>query len=204
MPVAGWLVLMCVIAGVPQGAVLAAERQPHGSSNQLQAVDYSLLPAGGVLVRLTFAEPAQASPNVLVNHYPIHRITFDFADTVSVAGKRLIEVGPRGLRTIQLVQSGTRMRVILNLDRPFIFETILRGTELIITLRRPNWGVARGAGKWTDEIAFGAPRHGLCEIGFECGAFGEGRIFVRTSPRATGRLVVSAHRRSDLPRRVRT
>ena len=179
MPAAGWWVLLCFIAGVPRGGVLAVEGQPHERPNQLQAVDYSLLPAGGVLVRLTFVGQAQAPPNVLVNHYPIHRITFDFPDTVSVAGKRLIEVGPRGLRTIQLVQSGTRMRVILNLDRPFTFETVLRGTELIITLRRPNWGVA-----W--------------------GAFGEGRIFVRTSPRATCRPFVSARHTRELPRRAWT
>lgn len=143
MPLAGWLVLLCLIAGVPQGTALAAEAPPHDSPNQLQAVDYALLPAGAALVRLVFAQQLQAPPYVLVNHHPVNRITFDFPDTVSATGKRLIEVGPRGLRSIQLVQSGTRTRVILNLDRPLIFDTVLQGATLLITLRRPHWGVAR-------------------------------------------------------------
>jgi type IV pilus assembly protein PilQ len=146
MPFASWLVLFCLIAGVPPGAASAAEAQPQDAPNELQAIDYALLPAGAALVRLTFARQAEVPPNVLVNHYPIYRITFDFSDTVSATGKRLIEVSPRGLRSIQLVQAGKRTRVILNLDRPFIFDTVLRGTVLVITLRRPNWGVAQPSG----------------------------------------------------------
>ncbi|HXV11971.1 MAG TPA: hypothetical protein VD839_14315 [Burkholderiales bacterium] len=135
--------LFSLLPGVPLGAASASEAQQHDYPNELQAVDYALLPAGAALVRLTFARPAVAPPNVLVNHYPLHRITLDFPDTVTATGKRLIEVAPRGLRSIQLVQSGARTRVILNIDRPFLFDTVLRGRELLITLRRPNWGVAR-------------------------------------------------------------
>jgi type IV pilus assembly protein PilQ len=167
MPLAGWLVLLSLVAGAPLRAASAAEAQPQDAPNELQAVDYALLPAGAALVRLTFARPAEAPPNVLVNHNPIYRITFDFPDTVSVTGKRLIEVAPRGLRNIQLVQSGTRTRVILNLDRPFAFDTVLRGTILLITLRRPHWGVARSTRECLDAQDFGTPisRFETCPVG---------------------------------------
>lgn len=45
MPVVSRLVLMCLIAGVPQGGARAAEGQSSDSPNLLQAVDYALLPA---------------------------------------------------------------------------------------------------------------------------------------------------------------
>ncbi|HSE02154.1 MAG TPA: AMIN domain-containing protein [Burkholderiales bacterium] len=176
------LVLLGVLlAAAPGSNVSAGEAQPHDRPNHLQAVDFAPLPAGGALVRLIFARQAQSPPSVLVNHHPTRRITFDFPDTLAASGRQLIEIGPSGLRSIQIVTSGTRTRVILNLDRPFAFDTVLRGTILMITLRRQNWGIARAAGKWTDETDFTAPRHGLREVGFERSDSGEGRIFVDVS-----------------------
>ena len=129
------LVLLSLTAGMPQGSVAADAPSPSGQNN-LQAIDYALLPAGGALVKAVFTRPLPAPPGVLVNHHPTHRIAFDFPDTVSAAAKQPIEVAPRGLRSIQVVQSGTRLRLVLNLDRPHHFETKLQGRELIITLRR--------------------------------------------------------------------
>lgn len=177
----GWpfLVLLGLLAGMPQGAA-AAEGQPPAPNN-LQAVDFAPLPAGGALVRLTFERQAQSPPSVLVNHYPTRRITFDFPDMLATRGRQLIEIGPGGLRSIQIVTSGTRTRVILYLDQPFTFDTVLRGTIMLITLQRQSWGIARAPGKWTDGIALAPPRHGLREVGFERGESGEGRIFVDVS-----------------------
>ena len=90
-------------------------------------------------------QPLQAPPGWVVNHHPINRIAFDFPDTVSAAGKQPIEVGQRGLRSIQVVQGGTRTRLVLKLDRPFVFATSLEGKELLITLRRPRSGAVRDA-----------------------------------------------------------
>ena len=42
------------------------------------------------------------NPGWVANHHPIHRIAFDFPDTVSAAGRQAIEVGQRGLRSIQI------------------------------------------------------------------------------------------------------
>jgi type IV pilus assembly protein PilQ len=137
-----FVLLGALLAAGPGGDASAGEAQPQDRPNQLQAVDFAPLPAGGALVRLIFARQAQSPPSVLVNHHPIRRITFDFPDTVAASGRQLIEVGPGGLRTIQVVPSGSRTRVILNIDRPFSFDTILRGTILLITLRRQSWDIA--------------------------------------------------------------
>jgi len=179
----GWpvLILFCLIAGVPQGDASAAEGQSPGGPNNLQAIDYALLPAGGALVKVVFTQPLQAPPGVVVNHHPTNRIAFDFPDTVSAAGKQPIEVGQRGLRSIQVVQSGRRTRLVLNLDRPFVFETTQEGKELLITLRRPHSGAARDTIMWSHDPAPDVPRHGLHEVDFQPGETGEGRIFVEVS-----------------------
>lgn len=180
----GWpvLFLLCLLlAGVPTGEASAAEPQPRAAANSLQAIDYALLPAGGALIKVVFTQALQAPPGVVVNHHPINRIAYDFPDTVSAAGKQPIEVGQRGLRSIQVVQSGRRTRLVLNLDRRFVFETTLEGKELLITLRRPHSGAARDAMRWSNDTVPEVPRHGLREVGFQRGEAGEGRIFVEIS-----------------------
>ena len=184
----GWPVLVLLwllLAAVPTADAPAAEPQPRAATNSLQAVDYALLPAGGALIRVVFTQPLQAPPGLLVNHHPINRIAFDFPDTVSAAGKQPIEVGQRGLRSIRVVQGGTRTRLVLKLDRRFVFETSLEGKELLITLRRPRSGAVRDAMRGSDDTVADVPRHGLREVGFRRGTTGEGRIFVgfRTQPR---------------------
>lgn len=180
----GWpvLVLLCLLlVGVPTGDASAAEAQPRTGPNNLQAIDYALLPAGGALIKVVFTQALHAPPGAVVNHHPINRIAFDFPDTVSAAGRQPIEVGQRGLRSIQVVQSGTRTRLVLNLDRPFVFDFTLKGTELLITLRRPHSGAARDAPKWSHDPTPDVPRHGLRDVGFQRGDAGEGRIFVEVS-----------------------
>lgn len=182
MPNLSWpvLVLLCLLlVGVPTGDASAAE--PRAATNSLQAIDYALLPAGGALIKVVFTQALQAPPGVVVNHHPINRIAFDFPDTVSAAGKQPTEVGQRGLRSIQVVQSGRRTRLVLNLDRPFVFETTLEGKELLITLRRPHSGAARDAMRWSHDPAPDVPWHELREVGFQHGETGEGRIFVEVS-----------------------
>jgi type IV pilus assembly protein PilQ len=179
----GWpfLVLLGLIAGVPKGDAFAAEGQSPAGRNNLQAVDYAALPSGGALVKVVFSQPLKAPPGILVNHHPGNSIAFDFPDTVSAAGKQPIEVAQRGLRSIQVVQSETRTRLVLNLDRPLVFETTLQGNELLITLRRPYPGAARDAPRWSDGASPGVPRHGLREVEFQRGDSGEGRIVVEVS-----------------------
>lgn len=178
------VLLWLLLVGVPTGDAPAAEPPPRAAANSLQAIDYALLPGGGALIKVVFTQSLQAPPGVMVNHHPINRIAFDFPDTVSAAGREPIEVGQRGLRSIQVVQSGRRTRLVLNLDRPFVFETSLEGKELLITLRRPQSGAARDAMRWSDETVPVALRYGLREVGFQRGDAGEGRIFVEVSDAA--------------------
>lgn len=188
MPNPGWLVFvpLCVLlVGVPAGRAPAADPEQRAPLNNIQAVDYALLPAGGFLIKVVFTQELKSPPPVLVTHHPVYRMAFDFPDTVSAAGKQPVEVGQRGLRSFQLAQAGNRTRLVLNLDRPFIFETTLKGKELLITLRRRDSVDARDVTRWFSEAALDAPRHGLREVAFQRGESGEGRILVELSDPAT-------------------
>jgi type IV pilus assembly protein PilQ len=128
-------------AGLAAPGAGAAEPPRRPGPNTLQAVDYALLPAGGLLVRVTFRDAPKSLPAVLVTHHPTFRIALDFPDTVSAAGKQPFEVRQGGLRSFQVAQSGGRTRLVLNLERPFTYETELKGNELLIRLQRLTSGV---------------------------------------------------------------
>lgn len=182
-----WPILVLLgflLAGAPPRDASAAEQPAGAPTNTLQAVDYAILPGGGALVRVVFTETLGAPPGVIVNHYPIHLIAFDFPGTVSAARMQPIEINQRGLRSIQVVQSGSRTRLVLNLDRAFVFETTLEGKVLLITLRRSDSSAARGT---LPDI----PRHGLREVGFQRGESGDGRIVVEVTDAS---VAVEVHR----------
>ena len=69
-----------------------------------------------------------------------------------------------------LLSAGVVARLVLNLDRPFVFATSLEGKELLITLRRPRSGAVRDAMRGSDDSVPDVPRHGLLEVGFQRGA----------------------------------
>jgi type IV pilus assembly protein PilQ len=126
------VVLCAMLIAVPR--VAAAQERPL--PNTLQAVEYALLPAGALMIKVSFRDGLKVLPPVIVTHHPVFRISLDFADTVSAAGKQPFDVGQGGLRSYQVAQTGTRTRLVLNLDRPFTHEMTLKGNELLISLQR--------------------------------------------------------------------
>jgi len=147
----GWpvgILLGALLTSALTGGAPAAETSQEARPNSIRFVDYALLPAGGALVRVVFTQAPLAPTSVMVIYHPTHRIAFDFPGTVSAVGKRFIEIGQRGLHSIQVVQSGTRTRLVLNLDRPFLFDTVLEGKALLIALRRPYSASVRDAAGW--------------------------------------------------------
>jgi len=167
--------------GLAAGGALAAESQQRTAVNSLQAVDYALLPAGGILVKVVFRDDLKAPPTVLVNHHPVFRISLDFADTVSAAGKQPFEVGQGGLRSFQVAQAGTRTRLVLNLDRPFTHETVVKGNELLITLQRRQSSAAGDVTGWSQPAVPDVPQRTLRDVAFHPGAAGAGRIVIEVS-----------------------
>jgi type IV pilus assembly protein PilQ len=202
-------VIWTLLAGLAAGEASATESPRGPGRNTLQAVDYALLPAGGVLVKVTFRDTLANAPAVLVDHHPVHRITFDFPDAVSTVGKQPHDIARSGLRSFQVAQAGNRTRLILNLDRPFMHETVVKGNELLITLRRRPPSAARAAPDWSPQPVTDGPRHSLREVAFQPGAKGAGSIHVEVSHasmpidvRRQGDMLILDFPQAELPREL--
>jgi type IV pilus assembly protein PilQ len=173
--------LYALLIGVAASYASAADSQQRAARNTLQAVDYALLPAGGLFIKVVFRDALKTAPAVLVSHYPVYRISIDFPDTVSAAGKQPFEVAQGGLRSFQVAQAGDRTRLVLNLDRPFIYEAVVKGNELLITLQRRQPSAAREVSAWSRQAVLDAPLRTLRDVAFQPGAAGAGRILIEVS-----------------------
>lgn len=123
-------------------AASGGERQPE--LNSVQVLEYAILPGGKIVIKLVFKHELTAPPAVFASHHPTARIVLDFADTASETGKDLLEVGRFGLRSLQVVQAGTRTRMVINLARPVGYETAVKGKELLITLQHAEAATRSG------------------------------------------------------------
>lgn len=138
-----WLILasfFMVAAGGATAAERAAPAPLQPGLNSLQAVAHAELPGGRSVIRLTFRDEPGAPAGVITMYHPSPHIALDFANTTSAVGKERIVAGQRGIRSIEVVQAGTRTRVVINLSAPFVHERTAKGRELYITLRRPETG----------------------------------------------------------------
>ncbi len=194
MAILGWpivVLLWIVLAGGAIRAAVAAQAPPPPATgpqqralNSVQALDYSILPGDRIVVRLVFQNELTAPPAVVVNYHPAASMVFDFANMASAVGKEPVQVNQRGVRSLHVIQTGTRTRLVINLVRPFVQESALKGKELLITLQRPETKGLRDIRGWSPVAARDAPRHALRDIAFHRGPTGEGRIVVEQSDAA--------------------
>lgn len=172
-------------AGPQSSATPPASSGQQPALNRMQALDYAILPGGKIVIKLVFRHELREPPAVFASYHPTARIVLDFADTASETGKDLMDVGQGGVRSLQVVQAGTRTRLVINLARPLIHETALKGKELLITLQRPEPVTRDDARRWFPDVTPDAPRHSLREVNFERGENGAGRVIVELSNTTT-------------------
>mgnify|MGYP001562726015 FL=1 len=190
-----WVLFWVFLLGGALHEAVSAEPQssatPPASSgqqpalNRMQALDYAILPGGKLVIKLVFRHELREPPAVFASYHPTARIVLDFADTASETGKDLMEVGQGGLRSLQVVQAGTRTRLVINLARPVVYETALKGNELLITLQRPQAGTTGDVRRWFPNAEPAAPRHNIREVNFQRAAAGAGRVIVELSNTTT-------------------
>jgi type IV pilus assembly protein PilQ len=166
-------------ASAEPGAPATGERQ-QTALNRVQALDYAILPGGSILIKLTFQHELLEPPAVLTSYHPTVHIALDFAGTVSEIGKDRLEVNRRGLRSLQLIQAGTRTRLFIRLVSPHAYETDWKGKELLITLRRPSAATRSEVNSWVSGDAPEAT-HSLRNVTFQQGDAGAGKVVIELS-----------------------
>lgn len=176
---------IALVAGLLFSLNARAEDAPP-TGNAVQSVDTVTMPGGKVVVRVNLKNPLQATPaGFTVGNPP--RIALDLPDTGNAIGKNTIEANQGPLSSVNVVQAGTRTRLVLNLSKSVEYEAKLEGRSLLVSLGEVGVGAAPvNAAPRFAETAPGNAGRGIRDVDFRRGATGEARIVTTLSDAQTG------------------
>jgi len=165
-------------------AVRAADAPPTG--NAVQSVETTTLPGGKVVVRVNLKKALAATPaGFTVGNPP--RIALDLPDTGNALGRNTVEANLGPLSSVNVVQAGTRTRLVLNLNKSVEYEASVDGKSLLIALG--DVGASAAPVNVSPRFAEPAPgdaRHTIRDVDFRRGAAGEARIVTTLSDAQAG------------------
>jgi type IV pilus assembly protein PilQ len=137
-----------------------------------------------------FREPVSAEPSGFSVAAP-PRIALDFPNTFNGTGKSSQTFNEGDLRSVNIIQSDDRTRLVLNLSRSMSYETSIEGNSMLLALT-PSAGRAwqEGGVDRSDVKHFAAAQamaaNSIRDIVFHRGRDGEGRISVDLSDSTSG------------------
>ena len=170
-------------------AVLAAAAAPQAAMAQANSIESvsSVKQGSTTYVRIGLKNaPTTAPVGFSVTNPP--RIAFDFVDTDNRSGHNSIELPQGEVRSVAIVQSGERSRIVLNLKRPLSYETTIDGNAIVVALEpTPSAAATAQSGTvYNFARSDGARDHALRDVDFRRGKEGEGRVVVELSDPGVG------------------
>ena len=112
----------------------ALAQENASSANEITGVDYVVQQGGKVVVKVALKQALQTPPaGFTINNPP--RIALDFMNTANQSGKNSLSINEGALRSVNVVQSGSRTRLVLNLSRTTTYETRMEGNNFIIAVQ---------------------------------------------------------------------
>ena len=164
----------------------SAHAAPNGAGNAIESVTAQTIAGGKVVIRFNLKQPITAAPGTFsVNTPP--RIALDFADMSNGMNKSSFELREGELRSVNIVQAGSRTRVVMSLNRAMPYETKIDGKSLLVTLQS-NEKIASGAEaatRFAEPVAT-ASGHSIRDVDFRRGQKAEGRVVIDLSDATTG------------------
>ncbi|MDI1245685.1 MAG: AMIN domain-containing protein, partial [Rhodoferax sp.] len=137
------------------------------------------------------------------------RIALDFPDVVSAIGRSTIEVNQGNLRSVSVVQAGSRSRVVINLKQSTTYTTQWQGKSLLVVLG----AVAGSAPAPTAQVFSETQARGVLpmrDVDFRRGDEGSGRVVVSlpnsqvgVDIRQQGQMLVVDFMKTSLPEGLR-
>ena len=203
------------LAAAALGAVALAIAAPAAwaqAKNSVESLDFTAIAGGKVVVKVGLKEPLAAPPQGFAVSNP-PRIAIDLPDTSNGLGRNQIEAGEGDLRSVSVVQTANRTRLVMNLTRNLTYTQAVDGRNLIVTI---DGGQAIGSPAGTTAgpatTTFAEPtvsssvRYNLRDVDFRRGNSGEGRVVVDLSSpnigidiRQQGRQVVVDFINTNIP-----
>lgn len=166
--------------------------------------------AGVEIVKIDFSETLSVLPTGFSTQSPA-RVALDFEGVTNGSGKSVFEVNLGNLRSVNIVQSGERSRIVLNLKAPTTYKTELQGNSIFLTLE-PTVGVSPTT--LSQPVAFSENQNQdilpLRDIDFRRSVDGAGRVIVNLTNNQVGvdlqqqaKGIVVEFARSSLPEGLR-
>ncbi|MEW6313122.1 MAG: type IV pilus secretin PilQ [Pseudomonadota bacterium] len=198
----GGLLLMAAVAGL-------AHAQENAPQNAIQTISAVTQQDGSITLKIAMKE-AMANPpaGFAINNPP--RIALDFPDTANGWGKNAQDFNEGQLRSVNLVQSGNRTRLVLNLTKSLSYNAQVDGNSVVVTLQNSAVAsVEERSTHFATAKADGQQKHGIRDIDFRRGKNGEGRIIIDLSDsnagidlRQQGTAIVVDFLKTDIPRNL--
>ena len=164
---------------------LAGTSLALAQQNAIESVS-SAQQGGSTFLRIKLASPPAALPNAFSISNP-PRIALDLVDTANRSGQGRIDFGQGDVRSLAIVESGKRSRLVLNLKRALTHTARIEGDTLVVVLEPV---VAAAAGAPAPVYSFAktdaASDQALRDIDFRRGREGEGRVVVELSNSGVG------------------
>ncbi len=154
------------------------------SQNSITALSVAEAGAGTTVIKVEMAEPMANPPAGFTINVP-PRIALDFPNTGNGLGKSLQDFSRGDLRSANIVQAGTRTRLVVNLNQMLAYDTKIDGRNILITLHAKTVEPAAPAARFA-EARPTAQKHALNNVDFRRGKNGEGRIQVDLSDPGVG------------------
>jgi type IV pilus assembly protein PilQ len=160
---------LCFILGASWSVALHAQTVVESVSSSVQ---------GGVeIVRVDFSQPLQAIPAGFAIQAPA-RIALDIPGASNGLGRSTVEVNQGNVRSVNVVQSGERTRLVLNLKSPAAYKAQLQGKALLVVLEP----AAAGGPASTPAPAFAESRNletqPIRDVDFRRGSDSSARVVV--------------------------
>jgi type IV pilus assembly protein PilQ len=163
------------------------------------------------VLRVDFSEPILSVPSGFAVQSPA-RVALDFPNVVNGSGRTVFEVGQGNIKSVNLVQAGERVRLVLNLKQAAAYQTEIQGKSLLVSLG----GVSASALSQKSNDAQIFPYAGdsdvvaLRDIDFRRAPDGSGRVVVMLASsqlgvdiRQQGKGLVVDFLKSSLPEGLR-
>jgi type IV pilus assembly protein PilQ len=157
----------------------------HAQSNSIDGFNVSQQ-GGRIVVRITLKEALKTPPASFTVANPA-RIAFDFPDTANALGRNAQNIGESELRSMNMVQSGDRTRMVLNLRNMVSYDTQIDGKTMLVTMT-PNASTVKPGTATVSHFAEAKAdgKHNLRDVDFRRGKGGEGRLVIELSDTTTG------------------
>lgn len=175
---------ICACMLLVAGAAAQAANPP--TSNAVVGVEPAILSGNRVVVRVHLKEPLKATPAGFTTGTP-PRIALDLPDTGNAIGRNTVDAYLGPLVSVNVVQAGTRTRLVFNLNKSVEYEASLDGKSLIVSFNETGTvSASSNASPRFAEAAQAAVPHAIRNIEFRRGPNGEARIVTTLADVQTG------------------